>query len=70
MPYLSHDVSLTASVTVLLQVARVAHGSSAVHHFAGRVADTQAALEVHRQLGQALWDGTAINDKSDCTSRH
>lgn len=63
--YLSHDVSLTASVTVLLQIARVTHGSSAVCHLAGRVADRQAALEVHRQLRQALWDGIVINDKTE-----
>lgn len=61
--YLSHDVSLTASVTVQLQIARVTHGSSAVRHLTGRVADRQAALEVHRQLCQALRDGIAINDK-------
>lgn len=54
--HLSHDVSLTASVTVLLQIAGVTRGSSAVRHLAGRVADRQAALEVHRQLSQALWD--------------
>ncbi len=52
--YLSHDVSLTASVTILLQTARVTHGPSAVCHLAGRVTDRQAALEVHCQLGQAL----------------
>lgn len=52
--YLPHDVSLTASVTVLLQIARVTHGSSAVRHLAGRIAHRQAALEVNSQLSQAL----------------
>lgn len=59
--YLSHDVSLTASVTVLLQTAGVTHSSGAVRHLAGRVADGRAALEVHRQLRQALRDGRVIN---------
>lgn len=58
--YLSHDVSLTPSVTVLLQIARVPSASSAVRHLAGRVADRQAALEVHRQLRKALRDTIAI----------
>lgn len=62
--YLSHDVCLTAGVTVLLQSTRVAHSSDAVCHLAGRVADRQAALEVYCQLSQALWDEIAINNQT------
>lgn len=58
--YLSHDVSLTASVTVLLQIARVPSVSSVVCRLAGRVTDRQAALEVHRQLCKALCDTIII----------
>lgn len=65
--YLSHDVSLTAGVAVLLQAARVGRGSSAVRRLAGRVAEGQAALEVHRQLGQALWEG---GNKTERAIRH
>lgn len=61
--YLSHDVGLTAGVTVLLQTARVARRSSAVRHLVGRVADRQAALEVHCELRQALRDGACATNR-------
>lgn len=66
--YLSHDVSLTASVTVLLPIARLPSVSSVVCRLAGRVTDRQAALEVHRQLRKALCDTTIIFETTKHTT--
>lgn len=53
--YLSCDLSLTASLTVLLQQARVTQGSAAVvSHLIYRVASGQAAVIVGGELRQAL----------------
>ena len=52
--YLSCDLSLTASLTVLLQQARVTQGSAAVSHLIYRVASGQAAVIVGGELSQAL----------------
>lgn len=62
--YLPHDVSLTAGVAVLLQATRVAPCCpGAVGRVSGRLTDGQAALEVHRQLGQTLqWKRFFIYD--------
>lgn len=56
--YLPHDVGLTAGVAVLLQATRVApRGPAAVGPLAAGLTHGQAALEVHRQLGQTLKEG-------------
>ena len=52
--HLSHDVGLTARVSVALQKAGLPQASRAAHGVVQGVADAQAMLEVHRQLSQAL----------------